>query len=467
MRLRAPMRLPLLAALALIAAGCVAPTTPPGPTQPPLAGDPAALRFSEPLLIDEVRAGGEPVIAVTRAGVLVVSAHPGFTHYHASSDPAHLPVEILAPFAGQSFVWRSTDQGATWAPIGLPNAPGGEGPRGAGFGVSDPDLTVTADNVVYLTDLEGLAAASVSWSSDDGATWVEGNPAASGAPVDRQWLASHQDTVYFTANYFSDHRLLRSTDGLQWERLGDVPCSGDLLAAPDGTLYAGCGSGVAVSEDGGTVWEERAVPGHENSGRALTEPAVDGAGNVWLAWHEDEASLWLAGSPDKGITWPWVHDLTPALRTALGGSADLTVFWPWVSAGSAGRVAVTAYASPTPPPSDDPGQLDRSWSVVTIAAFDTAGAAPVVSGHVVKEGFHVGPVCQAGTSCQTRSMTGDPTGDRRLGDFFETTIDAEGWLHIVYSDTTTRPTDVISHPGYVRQTAGPRFVTDGFFPLQG
>lgn len=465
------MRLPVVPALALLLAGCLsAPPAAPGSGAGPAGGDagddPAALAFGEPMLIDEVRAGGEPVIAVSRQGTLIVSAHPGFTHYH-TGDPAHPPTEVLVPFAGQSYLWRSTDGGATWQPVGLPSSPSGEGPRGLGFGVSDPDLTITANGRIWHTDLEALASASVSWSDDDGVTWVQGNPAASGGPVDRQWLASLGDTVYFTANYITDHRILRSEDGLAWERVGDVPCSGDLVGSPDGVLYAGCGASVAVSEDGGQTWEERAVPGHEVDARALTEPAVDGAGNVWLAWHEGESALWLAGSPDRGATWPWVHDLTPALRGALGGGEALTVFWPWVSAGSAGRVAVTAYASASEPPSSDPDDLERRWDVVTIAAFGADGAAPRVAGHVVKEGFHVGPVCQSGTACQTTSVGGDPAGDRRLGDFFETTIDREGFLHVVFSDTTARPDDVVSHPGYLRQVGGPRFVVDGFEPLQG
>jgi hypothetical protein len=417
------------------------------------------------MLIDEVRAGGEPVIAALGDGVLVVSSHPGFTHYHASDDPAHVPAELLAPFAGQSYLWRSADGGATWTHIGVP-AGQAQGPRGLGFGVSDPDFTVTANGRVWHTDLEALAAASVSWSDDGGLTWVQGNPIASGGPVDRQWLAASGDTVYFTANYFSDHRILSSQDGLTWQRLGDVPCSGDLVAAPDGTLYAGCGAGMAVSEDGGATWEERLVPDNAQDGRSLLEPAVDGAGNVWVAWDESEATLKVAGSPDKGLTWPWVHDLTPAVRTALGGATDLAFVWPWVSAGSQGRIAITAYVSPTAPPSSGE-PLDRPWHLVTVALFEADSAAPRIAAHLLKEAFHQGPICQAGTACQLTSVRGEPSGDRRLGDFFETTIDQEGFLHVVFSDTTTRPSDVISHTGYVRQVGGPRFVVDGYAPGQG
>jgi hypothetical protein len=60
-------------------------------------------------------------------------------------------------------------------------------------------------------------------------------------------------------------------------------------------------------------------------------------------------------------------------------------------------------------------------------------------------------MCQAGTTCQL-----DPspeTGDRRLGDFFEAAIDAEGRLHVAFSVALE---DAISHPGYAKQLDGPR-----------
>lgn len=429
--------------------------------------DPSAITFGEPMLIDETRAGGEPVIAVTHEGTLVISAHPGWTHVHPAEDPTNPPDEAITPASGQSYLWRSTDGGETWTHVGTPEAPEGRGPRGLGFGVSDPEFTVTDSNRIYHTDLEALASASVSWSDDDGATWVEGNPIASQGPVDRQWLASHGDTVYFTANYFTDHRILASEDGIVWERVGDVPCSGDIVASRlDGTLYAGCGAGIAVSEDGGATWTVSEVEGHEESGNfAMTEPAIDSTGNVWMAWQEDEHALFLAGSPDNGETWPWVYELTDQIATTLD-SDEVTMVWPWISAGSTGRLAVTVFASPGSEPSTG-GAADRPWSVVTVAAFGAQTGTPRVAGHLVDAVFHTGPICQSGTACQVGSVQGDDASDRRLGDFFETTIDADGHLHITYSETDTHPDDVVSHPAYVRQMDGPAFVVDDYFPTQG
>lgn len=431
------------------------------------------MNFSQPLIIDETRAGGEPVIAITQEGTILVSAHPGWTHYHPSEDPTNPGSELLTPANGQSYLWRSTDNGSTWQHIGTPGADG-QGPRGAGFGVSDPDFTVDDDGRIYRTDLEALAAASVDWSDDDGETWVFGNPIASHGAVDRQWVASHEGTVYFTANYLSPpgRHVMASEDGIVWEQRGQIPgpCGGDFVAAPqDGTLYAGCGGSIAVSTDEGATWEQRTVPGHEDEYARMTEPAVDSAGNVWTAWETNESQLYLAGSPDKGESWPWVHELSGQIQHALNGTSEHTLVWPWVSAGSEGRVAVSVYATPTPPPSDA-GPLDRAWSVVTVAVMDAdTDQAPAAHGYVLAEGNHVGPICQSGTACQVNSLQGSPNSDRRLGDFFETTIGPDGHLYAAYSDTADQSGDVVSHPGFVKQTGGPNFIADGvdYVPTQG
>ncbi|MEA3202696.1 MAG: hypothetical protein QOI63_362, partial [Thermoplasmata archaeon] len=321
---------PLLAAgllLAVLLAGCSGSTAPTTTVQP---GDGAAVGvpgfaqlpatlaplFSKPLLIDTVRAGGEPVIAVTPKGTILVSAHPGFTHYHPT-DPAHVPAELLQDFAGQSYLWRSTDSGATWQHVGLPLAPDGAGPRSAGLGVSDPEFTVMADGTVCYTDLESLVLASTSCSSDDGVTWAPGNPASSGRPIDRQWLASYKDELYFTGNYFGAGANFRvSTDkGLTWTERGTTVCDSDLIANPaNGHLYQSCnGVGISVSRDGGRTWSDARTPkgATANGTRTFAEPAIDAAGNVWTTWNDGEKRLFAAGTPDEGKTWPWVIDLTP------------------------------------------------------------------------------------------------------------------------------------------------------------
>ena len=475
----------LLAAAAL--AGCSQTTTtdssqapPPADTLPTLSGFTAlptadAPKYSTPILIDDVRAGGEPVIAVTKQGSILVSAHPGFTHYHPS-EPTHPPVEILRDYAGQVYLFRSTDNGTTWANIGAPGGTG-MGPRSGGLGVSDPDFTVMADGAICYTDLEALAAASTSCSSDDGQTWLTtGNPLASGRPVDRQWLASYKDELYFTANYFAGANFRASTDkGITWEDRGTTPCEGDVLANPaNGHLYQSCnGTGITVSTDAGVTWGEPAGPKDAKDGgsRMLNEPALDAAGNVWVTWADGERALHVAGTPDEGKTWPWEYDLTPHFHqfsatprvtynfTAGQGPklesmpTNGSYVWPWVSAGSAGRIAVSWIGSFDTVASDT---YDGPWFIFTAFLLDATAQAPtVVVTQLTPLPIHIGPICQGGTGCQVSSMQGDASGDRRLGDFFETTVEpGTGQLLGVWSNTNEHPADVVGHVQFVRQTGG-------------
>lgn len=430
--------------------------------------------FSTPLIIDTTRAGGEPVIAVTHAGSLLVSAHPGFTHYHPSPDDPGASLDLVTPFGGQSYLWRSTDQGATWRHVGLPVGTE-EGPRSLELGVSDPEFTVMADGAICHTDLESLVMSSTACSEDDGLTWLPGNPVASGAPTDRQWLASHGDEFYFTANYFADHHVRASTDkGLTWEDRGDVPCSGDLIANPgNGHLIAGCGPGITVSDDAGYTWsQERTVLGHDAGGRSMAEPAIDSAGNVWVTWSEGEETLWAAGSPDEGTSWPWVIDLTPHFRlfaSQQDAPTNGTYVWPWISAGSDGRFAVSWFGSYTEEASNTQSGPWYVFSATVVAA--TSASPAIVVSRLTPDPMHEGPICQGGTFCQVASMQGDPDGDRRLGDFFETTIGPDGFLYGVWSNTADNPGDVVSHVQFVRQTGGLSLIAPEdlgtFVPTQG
>lgn len=433
---------------------------PPGPR----LGD-IAVVFTLPRIIDPLRAGGEPVIAIADSGAILVAAHPGYTHWHP--DPSAVPptsAELVAPTQGQSYMWRSEDGGETFNLVTLlpvENPPNG-GPRGLGQGVSDPEFTVDGNGRIWFTDLEGLAMASLSWSDDDGKTWLQGNNAASGGPIDRQWLASHQDTLYFTGNYFTDRRLLATQDGIRFERRGNVPCGGDLVVNPlDGHLVAGCGNGIAVSGDGGKTWK----PGPskiQGEGPITPEPAIDAAGTIYRVADPERTDVTLEWTKDEGKTWTNLS-LLPFFPDLAKG----TLLWPWVSAGSADRVSVTFFASPA---ADGTSKADAEWFVYNAIVLNATTASPVVyPSKVTPQPFHRGPMCQGGTACQLTTATSDAS-DRRLGDFFETTVDREGVVHIVWSDTQAKPSDTISHVGYARLTDGPRLIDGDLppgFPTQG
>lgn len=437
--------------------------------------------FTEPGLIDATRAGGEPVIAVTLEGSYIVMAHPGWTHYHPTTeDPDHS--ELLTPASGQSYLWRSTDQGETWTHIGAAGME--EGPRSVGTGFSDPDLTVDATGRIWYTDLQALAEQSVSYSDDDGQTWTAGNVVAGAGPyVDRQWIGSHGDRVYLTANYFVDRsggesedgaRPFQTTndDGLTWETLGYAPCGGDFLADPrDGAIVMACGLGIAVSTDEGATWTEHESPAGIHTGFFAHEPAIDAAGGVYVAANgqpltpHDPNSVRVSYTPDRGETWK-VLELDPLIREALGSNG--THVFAWVSAGAEGRAAVSWIA--TAEEADRPDDVQGPWFLYT--AFLTGMHTDVPTVELVQitpDPVHVGPMCTSGTTCQVQSVALDPlmgtdTGDRRMGDFFETTIDPDGTLVYVFANTNAVPDDVISHPAFIKQTGGPDLLGDAAWP---
>lgn len=448
--------------------------------------DASGFAFSQPLLIDDVRAGGEPVIAVAEDGTIVVSAHPGWTHYHPTlDDPDH--TELVREANGQSYLWRSTDGGDTWQHVGLVD---GTGPRSIGTGFSDPDFTIDGNGRIWYTDLQALAEQSVSYSDDAGATWAAGNVVAGAGPyVDRQWMGSQEGTVYLTANYFVDRSGGQSSDGsrpfmttrddgLTWDTIGYAPCGGDFVADPrDGTLVMGCGLGFATSPDGAD-WTVHEPPSGLHRGFFAHEPAIDMAGGIYTAMNGqpltggDPATVIVSYSPDRGQTWrQW--DLGPLINETLDSPG--THVFAWVSAGSQGRAAVSWIGSPAV---GRPDSLDGDWFVYTAFIRDAHTGVPEIEVvQVTPEPVHRGPMCSSGTACQVESVGLDPVmgtdnSDRRMGDFFETTVDHEGDLLYAFSNTQARPDDVISHPMFTKQTGGPRLLAEGDawldgWPLQG
>lgn len=450
-------------------------------------GDVVTRLFSEPLLIDNTRAGGEPVIAVAHDGSILVSAHPGWTHYHPDlDDPASL--SLVEEANGQSYLWRSTDGGDSFQHIGLIGA---SGPRSTGLGFSDPDFTVDGTGRIWYTDLMALAEQSVSYSDDHGATWSAGNLVAGAGPaVDRQWMGSHEDTVYLTANYFADRSAGQSSDGarpfqtttddgLTWTTVGYAPCGGDFVVDPrDGTIVMGCGLGFATSSDGADWTIHEPPQGGLHRAFFAHEPAIDMAGGIYTAMNGqpltpgDPGSVVVSYSPDRGGNWSrW--DLGPLINDTIG-SPGSHVF-AWVSAGSQGRVAVSWIGTTD---IGHPSQLiDAEWYVYTAFITDAHTGTPTITmQQVTPSPVHRGPMCSSGTTCQVQSIGLDPVmgtdnGDRRMGDFFETTIDADGHLLLAFADTVTAP-DVISHPVFVKQTGGPSLLAEGDawiegWPLQG
>ena len=431
---------------------------------------PEPITFAPPAYVDESRAGGEPVVVTHPDGSLILAAHASTTLLDVPSAGGQTTTSYIEPYRGQTYIYRSSDDGRTWTyiprtapPNGLPLS-----------GFSDPELAIDTAGVVYESEIN-LTNVTVSKSTDSGKSYLLQNP-FSLVFADRQWMeADTPGLVYMVANiagggsppnvFQAGHYLYRSTDGgATWP-----------MFTPDSEEGSGLGD-IRVDKRDGTVYEMHLDDGklslaafrRARSGDLTPElttvatgvgmlshwPAldVDSAGNVYAAWDEDgegdalrAAGIWFASSSDRGRTWAAPVRVDPD---------DKTDIWPWIVAGGPGRVAVTWFGTDISLPEHDsetPGA--HGWHVRvahTFAGLGCAGAPPrFAQTTATPEPMHRGVVCQGGTTCPVMLL------DRRLGDFFTIAIDTKGHLYAAYSDT--RKTGPVALVAVARQTGGPRF----------
>lgn len=407
------------------------------------------LSFEAPVLIDTFRPGGEPVIAVTPKGTLIVSAHPGDTHLFMG-DPKP-DAGFARSLSGQSMLWRSTDGGKTWSYVGLPGRD--IGPRDAAYSRSDPDITIDQAGNIYLVHLY-IPFNSVERSADDGLTWT-GTPAAHPIPFpinDRPWITSWRaDEAWLIHDGFL-WKSVPGTQGLAYQFLGRAPVGdsfGNLQVDPrDGTLYNGQMGRIAYSSDGGVSWklfEQRPdKPGFSSRDPVfnLNEPAVDGAGNVYGAYFRGGTLYYAVWTP-RGQQYLGERPVAKLSGSHMG---------PWIVAGDEGRIGIAWLGSDR-----DGGAraAEANWFLYAAVVEGAQTGRPVL--HVqraTEKPIHVGSICTQGVGCVVTR------GDRRLGDFLSATIDAAGHLLIVSGATANTgipeaEDGLTSRPLFVKQAGGP------------
>jgi hypothetical protein len=418
--------------LAVLLAGCLGGGRAPEPTpepEPPYA-------FGSPVRPTPAPDGygSEPGILATRDGTLFV-------------------VSILGSATARGdAVWKSTDEGASWTYLGMPDYP---------FGGGDADLAEDDAGTIYLTGQWRPAAVpgayiaggeSVAVSRDRGASWTV-HPSASGLPVtDRQWLATQgTGTVYLAFNQAQRGlTLTKSVDsGATWGpprviegtwtagdgvlvQGGPTGIPGDLLIDAAGRLHIpyaprlGSTGGVHrlfVSSDGGVTFNARQVhqslPG-ERPSAIFGSLAQDDAGHYYYVWAETYGGqkgvrVLLRASAD-GVQW------RPPVQVSAPGMAAV---FPWVVAGA--RVAVAYYAARGEFVSDAAPAGAAWFPIVSFGQNAHNNHATFEAVVVTDASHHRGPICTVGTGCTT---------GRELGDFFETALLPDGRVAIVWAETT-------------------------------
>lgn len=393
------------------------------------------------------RWSGEPSILALSDGTLLITGAGGMTRYVED------PTDIAGSF-GQSYLWRSTDGGATWTFVALPlPAPADQllPYRNAILGV-EGDLAEDEAGRAYFVDLTMLVTQGLSASDDAGKTWLGTQNPVVGLPgTDRPWVAALGDGEVFVKylQVQTGWRVARSTDGgVSFpEDVAIPPCSqADLAVDPAaGHVLIPCNVGGALSllrtEAGAPMaWERLEVLDTEGStSNVFITLAVAGEGHYVLAYSElleDVAQVKVVTSTDAGATW---SDPTPV------SPPDVTSVFPWVDASSDGVVGVVWYQADE---AGEPAELDAAWhpwhASFRLTRFgDTALAAKRVQ--LAEEPIHQGAICTSGLGC----VLDGRSEDRRLLDFFEVDVDANGSSHVTWTNTQTDvPTIWYGQVGY-------------------
>ncbi|MGI8732005.1 MAG: fibronectin type III domain-containing protein [Pyrinomonadaceae bacterium] len=306
-------------------------------------------------------------------------------------------------------------------------------------------------NRTFLSHLLLVGSASA-YTDNDGTDWISTDGAGFGSGVDHQTLGGgrfhapvpplpgYPNAVYYCAQDIAFANCALSVDGglsfgpavpmyvLASPNTAIVgQCAGlhgHVKVGPDGTVYvpnAACvgpvnpnENGMAVSEDNGTTWTVRTVPGTAGGG---SDPsvAVDDGGLLYMGFVNEDKFPSVAVSANKGRTWTNVYDVG-----AMVGVKNAV--FPAMVAGSAGRAAM-AFFGTTEEGSVHDFNSEGVWHVYVAHTYDggahwiTVNATP--NDPIQRGGLHLG---------------GGSHIHRNLLDFFDADLDRFGRMTVGYAD---------------------------------
>ncbi|MHB8634793.1 MAG: sialidase family protein [Thermoplasmatota archaeon] len=333
-----------------------------------------------------------------------------------------------------------------------------------------------ATNRVWAGGLAGPCAL-MAFSDDDGATWSPVGNACTAAQFDHESIGAgawgnstvapartYGDGVYYCSQGDrpdsgivtpSQHgaACVTSLDGgTSWLPLVEVNggCGlfhGHIKVSPSGFVvvpFADCGgtSGFGYSDDSGTTFNSRTIPGSTPGPVMGFDPSVDFSHSGWLTYAQgDEQGLYVGMSKDNGKSWETLGTTTPGVTpsTWLNLSAAYTdpatgqhlkyANFVDVAAGDDGRAAI-AFQGTVDPRGADPFKCTAAsdpnvWQYYLAQTFD-AGATWTIH-RILDDPVQVGGVWDGGG--------GQPC--RNLLDFADMQIDSYGRVVIGFADGCT------------------------------
>jgi hypothetical protein len=344
-------------------------------------------------------------------------------------------------------------------------------------------------NRTFLSHLLLLPGAGASaFTDDDGANWIPSQGAGFGSGFDHQTLGGgpfhapvpplpgYRNAVYYCAQDIAFANCALSVDGgltfgpavpmyvlASPDTAVIGQCAGlhgHVKVGPDGTVYvpnASCAgpvnpneNGIAVSENNGTTWSVRTVPGTAGGG---SDPsvAVDDGGLLYLGFVNEDRFPSVAVSADQGRSWTSVYDVG-----AMVGVKHAV--FPAMVAGSAGRAAMAFYGTAAEG-SVNSFNSEALWHLYVAHTYDggaswiTVNATP--NDPIQRGGIHLGGGAQI---------------HRNLLDFFDADLDRFGRMTVGYADgcigacvgspDDARGNSYTAYGSIARQTGGRRLFFD-------
>ncbi len=347
------------------------------------------------------------------------------------------------------------------------------------FSVTTLDPILTGDAYtgrIFVSQLLGVTSL-LSFTDDDGATWLPSEGSGIPGGVDHQSLGAgpyppafaflaqnplYPDPLYYCSQDLFTALCARSDDGgitfAPPVPMYTTECAGihgHVKVAADGTVYVpnkSCfvngdsGQAVIVSEDAGLTWHIRMIPDTESTQGSDPSVVVGSDGTVYFGYQSVEGRARIAVSRDRGLTWDSDHDVSAPVDVR-------NVVFPAVAAGDGDR-AVFVFHGSTAKGVGYTESYEGIWHLYAATTFD--GGAHWVTQNVTPTDpvQREGGICLGGIGCSGNN--------RNLLDFMDVVADAEGRIVIGYADgcvgeCLTGGENTFARVGsIVRQTAGPR-----------
>lgn len=403
------------------------------PNAPGTAGDPVEGPLAPTTNVSRSAPGAEPVLAVGEEAMYLQGI-------------GQRPKEEI-----RNRVWRSTDDGASWTELTLPERL--HRYSADGFVALAPDGTVYVANA-YGPDAPpgnprvfGPNTPQIARSADQGRTWETLPMPRLPESIHRMWIQIPEDDIVHVAVASQSapastivgsapgpralYHVVSENGGETWSNPTVIhptaSLGSTLLVAEDGSLHIALFLRdpdrweLATSKDGGQTWQQTGIARFQGAYDGVwTSLSEDDAGTLHLSWVERRQGRPVAlhaFSTDGGETWSAPR---PLLDT--DGSQMLA----WSKAAGAGVLDAVWYATDA---SAEPGSFDAHWriEVARVANADTE-EPHVTARRTTPWVVHQGDVC-IGASCY------EAGADRSLLDFVWLTHDREGDTHVAFATT--------------------------------